>query len=63
MALNLEKSCLSLGDQEFKVNMPQEQRLAFLAGTWNATALLAERLQDIKALGDGLPYKFNFLQK
>jgi 3-isopropylmalate/(R)-2-methylmalate dehydratase small subunit len=44
------------GCQEFLVRMPDAARDSFLKGTWDATALLLNRFEDVEHVAKRLPY-------
>lgn len=44
------------GSQEFDVRLPDAARESFLQGTWDATALLLDRFEDVERIANSLPY-------
>jgi 3-isopropylmalate/(R)-2-methylmalate dehydratase small subunit len=44
------------GCQEFDVRLPAAARDSFLQGTWDATALLLDRFQEVESVATRLPY-------
>jgi 3-isopropylmalate/(R)-2-methylmalate dehydratase small subunit len=42
--------------QEFTVRLPAAARESFLKGTWDATALLLDRFEEVEAVARRLPY-------
>lgn len=58
-ALNLnleEKHIQSANGHEFKVDIPQGRRQAFLCGTWDSMAVLQQNPDEVEAVGKSLPY-------
>ena len=47
------------GDQSFELSMPASARDAFLDGSWDATGLLLENYDEVRALAARLPYVTN----
>ena len=58
--LNLESRTVSAGDKVIQVNIADERLSAFISGTWDASALLKADLDQIKQVGERLPYVQNF---
>ena len=58
--LNLESRTVSAGDKVIQVNIADERLSAFISGTWDASALLKANLDQIKQVGERLPYVQNF---
>ena len=44
------------GSQEFTVRLPDAARESFLQGTWDATALLLDRFEEVEKVSARLPY-------
>ena len=44
------------GSQEFDVRLPDAARESFLKGTWDATALLLDRFEEVESVAMRLPY-------
>ena len=47
---------VSAGDRAFDVSLPPAAREAFLDGSWDATGLLLEDYDDVRAIAGSLPY-------
>ena len=56
MTLDLEALTLQAGDQQVAVTMPSSVREALISGTWNATGLLLDRFEEVRAVANRLPY-------
>jgi 3-isopropylmalate/(R)-2-methylmalate dehydratase small subunit len=58
--VDLEKMTVACGQFERPVSLPPAARESFLAGTWDATALLLDRFEDVERTARGLPYVAGF---
>lgn len=56
VVVDLAALTLTLGNATWPVEMPAPAREAFLSGTWDATALLTARFEDVLAVDARLPY-------
>ena len=56
LALDLERMTLTFGERQCPVLLPPAARESFLAGTWDATALLLDRFEDVERTARALPY-------
>lgn len=54
--LDLERLTISTGEESIPVRLPAAAREAFLDGSWDATGLLLDRYEDVRAVVDRLPY-------
>jgi 3-isopropylmalate/(R)-2-methylmalate dehydratase small subunit len=54
--LDLESMTLTFGPRQCPVLLPGPARESFLAGTWDATALLLDRFEDVERTARALPY-------
>ena len=54
--LDLHAMTISAGDLTLSVTMPAAAREAFLDGSWDATAQLLDRFEEVKAVAASLPY-------
>jgi 3-isopropylmalate/(R)-2-methylmalate dehydratase small subunit len=55
-AMDVRTGTVRFGDRETQAEIPAGARESFLAGTWNATAVLLEAGSDIDDVGEALPY-------
>jgi 3-isopropylmalate/(R)-2-methylmalate dehydratase small subunit len=60
VTLDLEKLVVRFGATERPVAIPTAARESFLAGTWDATALLLDRFEDVERIARRLPYVAGF---
>ena len=60
VTLDLEKLVVRFGATERPVSIPAAARESFLAGTWDATALLLDRFEDVERTARQLPYVAGF---
>ena len=51
---------VTAGAHSFAITLPGAARDAFLEGTWDATALLLDRFEDVEAVAARLPYVAGF---
>ncbi len=56
MTLDLDSMKASAGDVSVRVALPAAARESFLDGTWDATALLLDRFEDVERVAKRLPY-------
>lgn len=56
LAIDLDAMTLTGGDHPITIAMPAAARDSFLEGTWDATALLLDRFEDVEAVANRLPY-------
>lgn len=56
VSLDLERMVVAFGDRERPVAMPPAARDSFLEGTWDATALLLDRFEEVEGTARRLPY-------
>ena len=56
IAIDLESLTLTGGDQPIAISLPAAARESFLEGTWDATALLLDRFEEVEAVAKRLPY-------
>jgi 3-isopropylmalate/(R)-2-methylmalate dehydratase small subunit len=54
--LDLDRSIMTCGAACHLVALPAAARESFLDGTWDATALLLDRFEEVEAVGRRLPY-------
>jgi 3-isopropylmalate/(R)-2-methylmalate dehydratase small subunit len=54
--LDLVEMRISWRDASAPVTMPSAARESFVSGTWDATALLLDRYEDVEAVASRLPY-------
>ncbi len=59
VAVDLEALSVRAGDVSWPVTMPVPAREAFLAGTWDATALLTADFDVVRAVEARLPYRLS----
>ena len=60
LEIDLEHMTVRVGDHTSPVALPAGARASFLNGTWDATALLLERFEEIEAVARRLPYVNGF---
>lgn len=58
--LDLERMTVRAGGQTHPVALPAGARDSFLNGTWDATALLLDRYEEVEAVARRLPYVRGF---
>jgi 3-isopropylmalate/(R)-2-methylmalate dehydratase small subunit len=56
IVLDLERMMLTFGPRQCAVLLPAPARESFLAGTWDATALLLDRFEEVERTARALPY-------
>jgi 3-isopropylmalate/(R)-2-methylmalate dehydratase small subunit len=54
--VDLETQTVSVGGVTRPVSLPAAARESFLAGTWDATALLLDRFEEVERTARALPY-------
>ena len=60
MTLNISDVTLHVLDRTITVRIPPGAREALLTGHWDATGLLRERFDQVRAVAEGLPYVRGF---
>ena len=60
VAIDLEALTVRFGDVTRPIALPAAARDSFLAGTWDATALLLDRFEDVERTARSLPYIAGF---
>jgi 3-isopropylmalate/(R)-2-methylmalate dehydratase small subunit len=60
VTIDLAALAVTAGAVRFAITLPAAARDAFLAGTWDATALLLDRFDEVEAVADRLPYVRGF---
>ena len=58
--IDLSALQVTAGTHRFAIALPAAARDAFLDGTWDATALLLDRFEDVEAVAARLPYVSGF---
>ena len=56
LVVDLAAMRVAIGDRSFELSMPAPARDAFLDGSWDATGLLLENYDEVRALAARLPY-------
>jgi 3-isopropylmalate/(R)-2-methylmalate dehydratase small subunit len=56
LTVDLDALTVTAGDRTFPIELPQATRDAFLDGSWDATALLLDRYEEVDAVSAKLPY-------
>ena len=56
VAVDLAAMRVTANGQSYELSLPPAAREAFLDGSWDATGLLLERFEDVKAVAAALPY-------
>lgn len=56
LVVDLDTMRVTAGARSFELSMPAPARDAFLDGSWDATGLLLENYDDVRALAARLPY-------
>ena len=54
--VDLTSMRVTAGDRSFEIALPQSAREGFLDGSWDATGLLLENFDTVRAVADRLPY-------
>ena len=60
VTIDLTRMVAAAGNQEFTVRLPAAARDSFLQGTWDATALLLDRFDQVENVARRLPYVAGF---
>ena len=60
VTVDLDRMTVAFGGTEHPVTLPPAARESFLAGTWDATALLIDRFEDVERTARALPYIAGF---
>ncbi len=60
MTLDVQALTVQAADQTMAVSMAHAVRAALCAGTWDATGLLLDRFDDVRAVAHRLPYVTGF---
>jgi len=56
LAIDLERMRVNAAGREYEISLPAGAREAFLVGSWDATGLLLENFDDVRAVATKLPY-------
>lgn len=56
VALDLERMRVAAGSSTYPIQLPPGIRESFLEGTWDATALLLDRFEEVERVAKRLPY-------
>jgi 3-isopropylmalate/(R)-2-methylmalate dehydratase small subunit len=56
LLVDLQNMRVHAGDRTFEIALPAAIREAFLDGSWDATGLLLEDYDEVRAVANGLPY-------
>jgi len=56
LTIDVPQMQVKAGDRTFELSMPAAVREAFLDGSWDATGLLLEDYDRVRATADSLPY-------
>jgi 3-isopropylmalate/(R)-2-methylmalate dehydratase small subunit len=56
LVVDLERMQVSAGNQAWAISLPAAAREAFLDGSWDATGLLLENFDEVRAVAERLPY-------
>jgi 3-isopropylmalate/(R)-2-methylmalate dehydratase small subunit len=56
VAVDLDRMLVAAGDATYPLELPPGARESFLEGTWDATALLLDRFEEVEAVAARLPY-------
>lgn len=60
LTLDLAKKTLALGDLSIPITLPESNRKSLLEGAWDATGMLLEGADAVKATAERLPYVAGF---
>jgi 3-isopropylmalate/(R)-2-methylmalate dehydratase small subunit len=58
--VDIESGVIAAGALRIKATLPPSLRDAFLSGQWNPTAMLLDRFEEVRRVGDRLPYISGF---
>jgi 3-isopropylmalate/(R)-2-methylmalate dehydratase small subunit len=56
LAIDLERMRVNAAGREYEISLPAGAREAFLVGSWDATGLLLENFDEVRAVATKLPY-------
>jgi 3-isopropylmalate/(R)-2-methylmalate dehydratase small subunit len=56
LAIDLERMRVNAAGREYEISLPPGAREAFLVGSWDATGLLLENFDEVRAVATKLPY-------
>jgi len=56
LEIDLEQSAITCGSTRHEATLPPAARTSLLGGTWDATALLLDRFDQVEAVAKRLPY-------
>ncbi len=57
---NVETGAISAGPLKFTASMPAPLRDAFVQGKWDPTMMLLDKFDEVRAVGQRLPYVSGF---
>ena len=60
VTLDVKRMTVTFGETERPIGLPAAARESFLAGTWDATALLLDRFDEVERTARSLPYVDGF---
>jgi len=60
VTIDLSALQVTAGSHRFPITLPSAARDAFLEGTWDATALLLDRFEEVETVARRLPYVSGF---
>ena len=60
LTVSVSNLTLSLSDRSIALTMPTGMRDALLNGQWDATGMLLDRFEEVRATGSSLPYVKGF---
>jgi 3-isopropylmalate/(R)-2-methylmalate dehydratase small subunit len=60
VTVDLRRMTMTFGEAERPIVLPAAARESFLAGTWDATALLLDRFEEVERTARSLPYVAGF---
>ena len=58
--VRVDTGVVSAGDLRIQASMPRALRDALVSGQWNPTAMLLDRFDEVRSVGDRLPYISGF---
>ncbi len=61
LVVSVSEQSLRVGDERFALEFPSATRVALLNGHWDATGLLLDQFDDVRAVADRLPYVSGFV--
>lgn len=62
LEVDLAQKTVTCGDTVINVQLPEGNRVSLLEGAWDATGMLLEGADAVKAVADRLPYTHGFQQ-